>query len=289
MSRQKRSSAVVPRDVWGVVLSFANFFERKYIAALCCQEWEDIIAQTSTPNEWADRAYIVRGLQKMGMPLHNIESFLQQLTTTNSVISGSFVLWCVLGFPPHWTPDDVDVFTPLKEQEDFSSMEKQLYKDKSTEYTHYHNNAYQVLCEQIRTVRTYTLNLDQQQQQQVENKHLYDPWNYLTNDSREVRINTIDLDLANKARTQEEVVSMLNNNFDLAFCKCHFDGEKITCVSPMSVFRKSCVAKVTSSLWRTRLRVKKYRDRGFFACSAVSSLSMVLSPLLPFKNANLSA
>lgn len=234
-----RLDVMVPNEVLEIVFSFLNLLEIKYVlpSLLSSKEkWKNAFQMFQNNNHYNnnDIKCIKKGLTKNGFDLLKAEQFIQKIEENRSVLSGSFVLWCLLGYPTEWIPDDIDVFSQCDRE--FSTFENFLYE--KGEYVCYHSNVYGTLCKNIQTVREYKFN--------------------------DFKINTINMMIGTNANNaSSEIRNKLDDNFDLSFCKCYFDGRNITCTEPSSILGKSCMAKVTSSFWRTRIRIEKYRKRGF--------------------------
>eukprot|EP01006_Ploeotia_vitrea_P047168 TRINITY_DN67100_c2_g1_i1.p1 TRINITY_DN67100_c2_g1~~TRINITY_DN67100_c2_g1_i1.p1 ORF type:complete len:307 (-),score=16.97 TRINITY_DN67100_c2_g1_i1:125-1045(-) len=237
----------LPVDVWGEVFDFLNLLERECIVRAVCTNLKDLVDQFRC--RYGPVTLVVTGLQRLGLCESETEAreFVEQLsvpgnkrfygkqTKTATLLSGSFVLWCVLGYPAEWTPRDVDVFG-CGDRHAFTQFENFLYNS-GYKYDYMSrteaSDAYQDMTDKrIECVREY-----------------FHP-------KTAIMVNSITVALP-------DVQLMLDTDFDLDFCKCHFDGKQLILPELKSVLTKHCVATWSSSLELTKSRIKKYRERGF--------------------------
>lgn len=178
----------------------------------------------------------------------DLPEFKKVLCDTNSVISGSFILQCILG--EHWDNSDIDIYIPMKgnnitqnmpaSPNPISSVENFIYSkgikwvtfDSDVGYGKHINNT-------IHFVREY------------KNKNM------------KYALQTI---LVNIDKNIDTLYDFIKDNFDFNICKniYYFDTkDNIRIYKINEIMNKKTNFTVGYRLGSSIMRVKKYEDRGF--------------------------
>ena len=175
------------------------------------------------------------------------DEFRKVMDETKSVISGSFIIQCILG--EYWNGSDIDIFSPLARKlkhKTFGKLEKFFYTDCKFE------------CVEAHLIAKYQFGEDKAIIKYVD-EYAYDKDDYNDN-----VLQVIKLDIKEDFNM---ICKFINNNTDFDICKNSYyidnDVEYLNIYKLMDIFNKETLFNIGNSLGSSIIRCKKYRERGF--------------------------
>lgn len=191
------------------------------------------------------------------------DEFKKQLQDNQAIISGSFILQCILG--EDWEDSDVDIYVPIRNsQSKYTYLEDFLYRHLAQIEYHcreYNNNN----IEGTRKYACYNEKYFNKVKCSVNPNTLY---RFFSNSYNCIEPNTRHIQIIRLNCTSiEEIKKFILNDFDFDIVKNSYyikdDIEYLTIYNLKDVLSKTTLFKVSQTYLPELNRKKKYEHRGF--------------------------
>lgn len=192
----------------------------------------------------------------------NLDEFLNLLQQTGAIISGSFILQCILN--EYWE-SDIDIYFPIQDNEiketpsqnPTSEIDDFLYKSRMQMTGYFAANRYGSDVDlKIKWIRNY---------KKLDEDKFYKSYKHFSRseiekmgENNKYTFQTILVDI-NKSEMQNFIV----NTFDFDICKNIFDGNTLYIHNIKDIVERKTQFKYSYRIQSSLLRCKKYEGRGF--------------------------
>lgn len=164
------------------------------------------------------------------------DHFLELLYENNGIISGSFILQCILGV--YWAKSDIDIYIPDgKKSEEFTSVENFVYNDLKWEWINGYGYGDDVDTNDIKI--TFTREYTNEHDQKLQFIHL------------------------NLGKEIDQLYNFVHKTFDFDITKNIYAKDYLSICNLHEIFTRETMFKCAFRMGSTIRRYYKYKERGF--------------------------